>query len=100
MSANRLFLVCSTHPAIEDALCLGERATADTKYTASNLKKADAWFEKHQDCGIDHFALAYHRPKGWDLATPAPAVASAVRVAIAIDQIDHPAGADWREPKH
>lgn len=85
MSANRLFLVCSHHPAIEDALCLGERVANDVQYFIPNMKRADDWFEKHSNCGRgkDHFALAYHRPQDWDVAPPAEhTVAGGVRLAI------------------
>lgn len=97
MSANRIYIVCSAHQAIEDAFCIGERPIANTDYAPGNLKRLSEWYAKHADCGIDHYALAYAKPRAWDQETPAPAVASAVRVAIATDQIDHPAGADWRE---
>ncbi len=84
MSANRLFLVCSAHPAIEDAFCLGERATASSVYELTASKSADKWLAKHAHCGVDHFALAYHRPKGWDVSPPAQdTIAGRVRFAIA-----------------
>ncbi len=99
MSANRLFLVCSEHPAIEDAFCLGERATASSVYELTSTKHAGKWLAKHANCGVDQFALAYHRPKGWDVSPPAEPIAAGVRVAIATSELEHPAGADWREPE-
>lgn len=85
MSANRLFLVCSHHPQIEDALCLAERAGNDAQYVAANMKRADDWFAKHQGCGrgCDHFQLAMNRPADWDCSPPAEATPSgAVRLAL------------------
>jgi hypothetical protein len=85
MSANRLFLVCSHHPAIEDSLCLGERGGNDVQYLTPNLKRADDWFMRHAECGRgrDHFQLAYHRPVDWDVAPPAErTVAGGVRLAL------------------
>lgn len=88
MSANRLFLVCSAHPNIEDALCLGERATASSVYEMTATKRADKWLTTHGSCGVDHFQLAYHRPKGWDVSPPAQDTpAGAVRLAIAEQQL-------------
>lgn len=85
MSANRLFLVCSHHQNLEDALCLGERAGNDAQYTIAALKRGDDWFAKHQGCGrgCDHFQLAYHRPQDWDSPQPAEHTpAGAVRLAL------------------
>ena len=83
MSANRLFLVCSVHPQIEDAFCLGERATASSVYEMTASKHADKWLATHAHCGVDQFALAYHRPKGWDVSPPAhDTPAGAVRIAL------------------
>jgi hypothetical protein len=85
MSANRIFLVCSHCRELESALLLADRADGDSQYTAASMKRADDWYAKHQRCGpgVDHYQLAYHRPIDWDLATPAPAVAGAVRLELA-----------------
>ena len=85
MSANRLFLVCTHHPNLEDALCLAERGGNDVQYFATSMKRADDWFEKHAQCGRgrDHFQLAHHRPIDWDVAPPAEnTVAGGVRLAL------------------
>lgn len=85
MSANRLFLVCSHHPNLEDALCLGERADAESQYTtAISSSKADEWFAKHMTCarGCDHFQLAYHRPQDHDVPRHLRTTAQAVRMAL------------------
>lgn len=74
MSANRIFLVCSHHPSIEDALLIADRQDGTTPYTAGMPRsgRADDWFVKHVRCapGSDHFKLAYHRPQDWDLVRP------------------------------
>lgn len=85
MSANRLFLVCSHHQRLEDALCLAERPGNDAQYMATSMKRADEWFAKHQGCGrgCDHFQLALHRPADWDCAPAAECTAAgAVRLAL------------------
>lgn len=85
MSANRLFLVCSHHPDIEQALCLAERAGNDVQYIASSMKRADDWYAKHMGCGsgCDHFQLAIQRPANWDCAMPAENTpAGAVRLTL------------------
>lgn len=85
MSANRLFLVCSAHPQIEEALCLAERAGNDVQYLASNMKRVDDWYLKHQHCmpGCDHFQLALNRTADWDCSPPARnTTAGAVRLAL------------------
>lgn len=85
MAANRLFLVCSHHPGIEHALCLGERAGNDAQYILPSMKRADDWFAKHARCGrgLDHFQLAYHRPQDWDIPKPAEkTVAGGVRLSL------------------
>lgn len=91
MSANRLFLVCSHHPKIEDSLLLAERTDSETQYFGSfyaarhDLRRVDDWFEKHANCGRtrDHFQLAMHRPANWDVAPPAEkTVAGGVRLAL------------------
>lgn len=85
MSANRLFLVCSHHPKLEDAFCIGERLGNDVQYIAPNLKRMDDWYLKHMECGrsMDHFQLAYHRPQDWDVPQPAEgSVAGGVRLAL------------------
>ena len=85
MSANRIFLVCSHCRELEAALLIAERADGDSQYTTASMKRADDWYARHQRCGpgVDHYQLAYHRPIDWDLATPAPAVAGAVRLELA-----------------
>lgn len=84
MSANRLFLVCSHHPQIEDALCLADRADATAQYTIASVRRADQWFAKHAGCGrgCDHFQLAYHRPQNHDTPKVADPVPTAVRLAL------------------
>jgi hypothetical protein len=85
VSANRIFLVCSKHPKLEDALCIGERATGEGQYLAPSLKRMDEWYAKHMGCsnGCDHFAMAYNRPRNWDVPKPADTVAANVRLEIA-----------------
>lgn len=85
MSANRLFLVCSHHPNLEDALCVGERPGNDSQYIAPSMKRADDWYAKHMGCGrgMDHFQLGYHRPIDWDTPRPAESTpAGAVCLAL------------------
>jgi len=85
VSSNRLFLVCSHHPKIEDSLCIGERTGNDSQYLLPSMKRADDWYAKHMGCGrgLDHFALAYHRPQDWDVPQPAErTVAGGVRLAL------------------
>lgn len=87
MSANRLFLVCTAHPAIEDSFCIGERAGTDPRYDCDlDLEgHLDAWYRKHSTCGNgpDHYQLAHHRPPNHDVATPQSALGPAVRLALA-----------------
>lgn len=84
MSANRIFLVCTKHPSIEDALLIADRADATAQYTAAMPKRADDWFAKHSGCtrGCDHFQLAFNRPLDWDVPQLASPTASAVRLAL------------------
>lgn len=85
MSANRIFLICATHPSIEDALLIADRADACAQYTAALPKRADEWFAKHSGCarGCDHFKLAFHRPLDWDVSPPAEnTVAGGVKLAL------------------
>lgn len=85
MSANRIFLVCSHHPSIEDALLIADRPDACGQYSAAVPKRADEWFAKHAKCsrGCDHFKLAFHRPLDWDVSPDAQdTVAGAVRLGI------------------
>lgn len=84
MSANRIFLVCSHHPQLENALCIAERADAQATYEPTSAKRADEWFAKHAGCGNpDDFQVAYHRPNNWDVSPPAEnTVAGAVRMGI------------------
>lgn len=87
MSANRLFLVCSKHPSIEDALLIADRQDANSQYTAAMPKRADDWFAKHQRCapGCDHYQLAYHRPQDHDAPKGPPALtpaAGGVKLAL------------------
>ena len=85
MSANRLFLVCSHHQSLEDAFCIGERANGEGQYMAASVKRMDDWYAKHMRCGrgCDHFQLAYHRPRDWDVPEAAKPVAATVRLEIA-----------------
>lgn len=85
MSANRLFVVCSHHPAIEDAFCIGDRAVSEGHYTAPSNKRMDDWYLRHMACGrgVDHFQLAYHRPQDHDLPTAADPIKATVRLEIA-----------------
>ncbi len=88
MSANRLYLVCSHHPHLEDALLLGERVGNDVGYDPAKFKNADKWFAKHENCGEtkDHFQLAHHRPPNWDVAPPAQdTAAGGVKIAMALN---------------
>lgn len=85
MSANRLFLVCSHHQNLEDALCLAERSGNDVQFIPTSLKRADDWFAKHRGCGrgCDHYQLAYHHPQDWDTPKQAQDTpAGAVRLAL------------------
>ncbi len=85
MSANRLFLVCQHCKETSQALMIAERADAVSQYTAGTLKRADAWFAKHQRCGsgADHFQLALQRTPNWDVSPPAQYTpAGAVRLAL------------------
>jgi hypothetical protein len=84
MSANRMFLVCSHHPQIEDALCLADRADQTAQYTVASVRRADEWFAKHSGCGrgCDHFQLAFHRPQNWDTPKIADPIPTAVRLAL------------------
>jgi len=85
VSANRLFLVCSHHPNLEDALCLADRAGNDVQYILTSLRRADDWFAKHAKCGrgCDHYQLAFHHPMDHDIPKPADPVPAAVRMEIA-----------------
>lgn len=84
MSANRMFLVCSQHPQIEDALCLAERADATAQYAMASVRRADDWFAKHAGCarGCDHFQLAFHRQPNHDTPKVADPIPTAVRLAL------------------
>lgn len=85
MSANRLFLVCSHHPKLDESICIGERGGNDVQYMSPNLKRLDDWYAKHMACGrgCDHFQLALNRPADWDVAPPAEdTAAGAVRLAL------------------
>lgn len=85
MSSNRLFLVCSHHPNLADAFCIGERTGNDSQYIAPHMRKLDGWYTKHMGCGrgLDHFQLALNRPADWDVAPPAEnTTAGAVRLAL------------------
>jgi hypothetical protein len=85
MSANRIFLVCAHHPAIEEALLIADRPDASGQYCAAMPKRADEWFAKHARCarGCDHFKLAFHRPLDWDVSPPAEStVAGGVKLAL------------------
>lgn len=83
--SNRLYLVCSHHPAIEDAFCIGERGVGEGHFTAPSNKRMDDWYLKHMACGqtCDHFQLAYQRPQNHDLPMPADPIKASVRVEIA-----------------
>jgi hypothetical protein len=85
MSANRLFIVCSHHTNLADAFCIGERGNSEGQYKAPNLKRLDDWYEKHQGCGrgCDHFQLAYHRTRDWDVSPPAAVIDGTVRLELA-----------------
>ena len=85
MSANRMFLVCQHCQNIEDTFCVGERAGNDVQFIAPSMKKLDAWYGKHANCGkgCDHFTFGFHRPHDWDQSPPAPAAAVGVRLALA-----------------
>lgn len=84
MSANRIFLVCSHHPQLENSLCVAERLDASNLFEPANLKHIEDWFERHAKCGNpDDFQLAYQRPRNWDVSPPAQdSVAGAVRMGI------------------
>lgn len=85
MSANRIFLVCSHCKDPSQALLLAERADGESQYAAASMKRADAWYAKHQRCGlgVDHYQLAYGRPQDWDVSPPAQdTVAGAVRLGL------------------
>ena len=85
MASNRILLVCKHCNHIEDAFCVGERMGNDVPYIAPTLKKIDAWYAKHENCGrgCDHIALAYHRSADWDQSLPAEeTVAGNVRMAL------------------
>lgn len=85
MSANRIFLVCSHHPSIEDALLIADRADATAQYTAAMPRRADEWFATHAKCarGCDHFKLAFNRPLDWDVPKPQlEPVSAGVKLAI------------------
>lgn len=106
LSANRIFLVCSAHPNIEDALCIADRPPGDSRYyCASNCRclkckcaekardQRGAFFAKHANCGVDQYSLAYHRPKGWDVSPPAQDTpAGAVRLALVDSQAANGSG--------
>jgi hypothetical protein len=93
VSANRIFLVCSHHPQLENALCLGERGDGSSVYSAANMKRADEWFAKHSSCGVDTFNLAFHRPQGWDQSPDAQdTVAGGVKLALATTGIVNGSG--------
>lgn len=88
MSANRLFLVCTHHESLEDALLLADRGGNDAQYLAASMKRADDWYARHMRCGrgCDHFKLAYHRTPDWDVAPPAEnTVPGAVRLNLALN---------------
>lgn len=84
MSANRIFLVCSHHPTLEEALLVSERADAEATHVPPNMKRAQDWFARHAACGNpDDFQLAFHRPQNWDVSPPAEdTVAGGVRMGI------------------
>lgn len=87
MSANRLFLVCTHHQSLEDALLLADRGGNDVQYLAASMRRADDWFAKHSRCGrgCDHFQLAYHRTQDWDVPQPAEnTAAGAVKLNLAL----------------
>jgi hypothetical protein len=102
MSANRIFLVCEAHPAIEEALCLASRHDAQSQYRiercrclgmcgcpARELARQHDWFKKHAACGVDRFRLAFNRPQGWDVSPPAQnTVAGGVKLAL-VNGSDH-----------
>lgn len=84
MSANRILLVCSHCRSMEQSLLIAERTDASATFTATNYKRADAWFEKHAKCGNpDDYQLAFHRPQNWDVSPPAQnTVAGGVKLAL------------------
>src|SRR5262245_10683616 len=90
MSANRLFVVCSHHPTMDQALCIAERTVWGLPYEAGRSITADAWFERHARCGkgntCDHFKLAMHRPADHD--KPVETVGQAVKLTLVKNMID------------
>lgn len=88
MSANRIFLVCSHHKSLNDAMLLCERVDASATYEPPNLKRLSEWLQTHSKCGNpDDFQLAFHRPQNWDVSPPAiDSVPGAVKLAIALGE--------------
>lgn len=114
MSANRLFLVCSLHPSIEDALLIADRHDAQARYYCeSNCRcvgckcaeksraRRNAWFEKHSKCGNpDDFKLALHRQPNWDVPKPQlEPVAAGVKLAIVDSQLKGPGSYQDQHPE-
>jgi len=82
MSENRLFLVCLHHPEVQHALILGKRLGTGY-FRPPQTREILEWMEQHATCGgdLDHFAIAYEKPKNWDLAVKKP-VSGAVHLAL------------------
>lgn len=76
---NRLYLVCSKHPDVDDSIMLGKRLEAEY-HRAPSATELNRWFEEHAECGRDCFQLAYAKIPGWD--TPIEGKISPVTEAV------------------
>lgn len=81
-NGNTMWLVCAFHPDRTQALQLGRRVFG-AYARAPHAKDVEAFFREHAGCGstLDHFTIAYDRPKDHDVPKPAP-LADAVHVTL------------------
>jgi galactokinase/mevalonate kinase-like predicted kinase len=65
---NRMFLVCTHHPQMVDAIAIGRRNSFDGYRTAANAAALEKWLDTHKDCGgtQDHYTIAYENTKDHD----------------------------------
>lgn len=83
MIANRLFLVCTHCPQQDKSLALGKRMESGY-FRPPSTQQLQAWFDEHEHCGgdLDHYCVAFEKPKNWTQPLPAPPVETAVRLAL------------------
>lgn len=78
---NRMYLVCSAHPDTDDALMLGKRLEGGYSRVPS-ATDFRAWFDRHAECGVDQYQLAYGKPPAWDQVRGEGLVTQAVKLEL------------------